>query len=88
MGEALGMGIPVICNDGIGDCTEIIHKCEAGFIIKSFDNLSYKEAVENFKTIRMADATNIRKLAGEYFDLNNGISHYHDIYISVAARNG
>jgi glycosyltransferase involved in cell wall biosynthesis len=88
MGEALGMGIPVICNDGIGDCTEIINKCQAGFIIKSFDNVSYKEAVENFENIRMTDATTIRILASEYFDLNKGISHYHDIYISMAARNG
>lgn len=82
MGESLSMGIPVICNDGIGDCTEILKKANAGIIVKSFDNESYKKAVEQFEILKRTDNANIRQLAKEYFDLEAGVLKYNKIYQS------
>ena len=80
MGEALSMGIPVICNDGIGDCTEILQTGEAGFIVKSFTRESYQKMAGVLLSRAKPEPGRIRAVAKERLDLKMGVSLYERIY--------
>ena len=84
MGEALSMGIPVICNNGIGDCTPILEENRAGVIVPAFDEASYDQAIAQLQSRKMPDAAEIRNLALRYFDLRSGVASYHEIYSSIS----
>jgi glycosyltransferase involved in cell wall biosynthesis len=83
MGEALCMGIPVICNDGIGDCTEILQASGAGIIIKDFTEKSYAEALGKISALTERDAESIRTHALRYFDLQAGTEQYAMVYRNI-----
>lgn len=86
MGEALSMGIPIICNDGIGDCTAILQKAHAGLIVKDFSAPSYQRAIEGFAALLKRPPHQVRALAQEVFDLQRGVEKYHQAYL-LAEKN-
>ncbi len=74
-GELMSMGIPVICNEGIGDTDEIVKKYNAGSVIDLGKPLSGESfSISNF------NKNLVRKGAEEYFSLEKGVDTYHDIY--------
>jgi glycosyltransferase involved in cell wall biosynthesis len=83
MGEALSMGIPVICNDGIGDCTDILTHIHGGHIIPDFTQGSYDNAVKALLNNSGPNAAHIREGARAYFDLEEGIRRYAAIYTNI-----
>ena len=46
-GEIMAMGIPLVCNFGVGDTDEIVTNYEAGSVINVFDDNQYLLAIEN-----------------------------------------
>ncbi|MFN0188046.1 MAG: glycosyltransferase [Bacteroidia bacterium] len=88
LGELLSMGIPVICNTGIGDTDEMIKKSQSGVICKSFNEKEYDRCTEEMicleKTLNK-DLT--RSKAIELFSLENGVNSYHSIYQELIAKN-
>src|SRR5205807_9102464 len=55
MAEILFMGKPVITNAGIGDCDAIITENKAGSLIKKFDRVSYREAIDSLEQLLKYD---------------------------------
>jgi glycosyltransferase involved in cell wall biosynthesis len=82
MGEALCMGIPVICNDGIGDNTSIIKATYSGIIVSDFSITAYDNAIKQFESVCNTDRNIIRQNVLKYFDLNIGIERYQSVYES------
>ncbi|MDD3876151.1 MAG: glycosyltransferase [Bacteroidales bacterium] len=82
-GEIMSMGIPLICNDGIGDTTEIIAPNKAGLVLSDFNEESYTKAVENIESLSGISPAHIRSLAMHYFSLEKGIERYNFIYESL-----
>jgi glycosyltransferase involved in cell wall biosynthesis len=82
LGELMAMGIPIVCNDGIGDTTEIVIQNQAGVVVDNFDHGSYKRAVEKLNQGGF-DPTFIRRSAREIFSLNRGVELYKNIYDSL-----
>lgn len=76
-GELMAMGIPVICNEGVGDTDEIVNKNNAGLTINNLTTSS-------FSSINLAeysfDPENIRKKATLHFSLKEGTQRYAYIY--------
>ena len=88
LGELLSMGIPVICNTGIGDTDEMITKSESGVICKSFDEIEYDRCSEEIlKLEKTLDREFTRKKAIELFSLENGVNCYHTIYQELITKN-
>lgn len=83
MGEALSLGIPVICNDGIGDCSTILEKEQAGLIINDFSEKSYQKVFQQFDDLLKIPPSKIRALAIEKFDLRTGVVRYLQVYQSI-----
>lgn len=80
--ELMGMGMPVVSNDGVGDTAAIIEKYKSGIVIKNFSNGAYKKAVEELQHFPFRPAV-IREGAASYFSLKEGIEKYNKIYRTV-----
>lgn len=80
-GEIMAMGIPLVCNSGIGDTDEIVRKYHAGTVIDSFNQESYKEAIHSSKK---ENTKEIIHGAYEYFSLDEGVKKYLKVYKSIS----
>ncbi|MBK9638565.1 MAG: glycosyltransferase [Bacteroidetes bacterium] len=88
LGELLSMGIPVICNTGIGDTDEMIISSQSGVICKSFDEKEYDRCSEEILNLeKTLDKELTRSKAIELFSLENGVNCYHAIYQKLIAKN-
>lgn len=76
-GELMAMGIPIICNDGVGDSATIIRDYQAGQVMKSKNN---HEVIVDPLSLTMFDKTATIQGAHSYFDLASGVERYWDIY--------
>jgi glycosyltransferase involved in cell wall biosynthesis len=80
MGEILSMGIPVICNAGVGDTDYLFETYAPGLLVESLDNESYDKAVNQIDTILLRSPNQLRDIALNYFDLQKGVDLYAEVY--------
>lgn len=80
-GELMSMGIPIICNQGIGDTDEIVSKYKSGVSISEFSEDSYLLAIHQV-TSKNINKEHIRKGAIDFFSSKKGINSYAEIYES------
>lgn len=82
VGEYLACGLPVIINKGVGDTEEIIKNENAGIIIDEFSNTAYERASQELEVLLSAPCLKerCRRVAEEYFSLDNGVKKYLEIY--------
>ena len=77
-GELMGMGIPVICNDGVGDVKEIVQKYKSGLIVDLNSTFDFDKVFSH-----EFEQTNIINGARDYFSLQMGIKKYEMIYNQI-----
>ena len=71
----MGMGIPIICNSGVGDVDEIVESYNSGYVVQDVNNINAKEILSrNFEKKDMTLG------AHDYFSLEKGIASYQKIY--------
>ncbi len=81
LGELLAMGIPVVCNMGIGDVDHIINYTKGGLLISDFSNCEYNKTISILSEyLSKCDPSEIRKLSRKYYDLEYGIEKYTALY--------
>lgn len=83
LGEVLSMGIPVICNSGIGDVEEIVNSSEAGYVLKNFSATELTKAVEAIPELLQKSAGAIRQAAEKIYSLEHGVRSYSECYRKV-----
>jgi glycosyltransferase involved in cell wall biosynthesis len=79
-GELMAMGIPLICNDGVGDTAKVVQDYQAGYALKGFSTKDFETInieFPNFNNIRC------RQGAQEFYSLSEGISRYHKVYAKL-----
>lgn len=79
MGEIMGMGIPLICNAGVGDVSSIVSDTKCGISIEKFSSVNYQSAIKKLDSMKF-DKEQIRKGAFEYYDLELGVERYWKVY--------
>ncbi|MBL4861803.1 MAG: glycosyltransferase [Crocinitomicaceae bacterium] len=79
-GEIMSMGIPLICNSGVGDTDEIVEKYSAGIVIKQFDLPTYQS---NMIDPSAFDPDKIAEGANDYFSLQEGVNRYLSVYREI-----
>jgi glycosyltransferase involved in cell wall biosynthesis len=82
-GELMGMGIPLICNQGIGDTDAVVRKYQCGYIIDLDDSSAIDSAVAAFENIMNISKEKIRLGAEEFYSLSSGIEKYLKLYKSL-----
>lgn len=83
MGELLAMGIPIICNSGVGDVQSFVEQNEVGLFTKKFDIESLEEVVRDIDKLLSKDSAEIRESSRPYFLLENGVSKYLQVYNQI-----
>ena len=78
-GEIMAMGVPLVCNAGVGDTDAIVKKYNAGNVINDFSNETY---LKSFNESEFSKEDTI-KGAKEYFSLEEGVKRYLSIYKEV-----
>lgn len=78
-GEIMAMGIPLICNAGVGDTDELVQRYDAGLVLKDTTEKSLRSFSLNFPDF---DREKAMAGANEYFGLEKGVRAYFTIYDS------
>ncbi len=77
-GELMGMGIPIICNSGVGDVDFIVEKYKSGFVLKDLNKVNFDIILNtNFKKQKLIEGAN------QYFSLEKGVISYLKIYRKI-----
>ena len=84
-GEIMGMGIPYVCNAGVGDVNEIVADTNSGFVVSQFSSLQYREVVEKLLSQKLT-STQIREGAMKYYSLETGVEKYNSVYTKILAE--
>jgi hypothetical protein len=82
-GEIMSMGIPVICNSGVGDSDHIVNKYHSGIVVDEFKEAAYHNAIHQLEQQDWESPTKIREGALDYFSLALGVKTYANIYSSL-----
>lgn len=80
MGEIMSMGIPLICNSGIGDVDTILKESEVGLVVDSFSEKAYEDVISKLDTLLKKDPAHIRAQAARFYSLETGIELYSKVY--------
>jgi glycosyltransferase involved in cell wall biosynthesis len=81
-GELMSMGVPVVCNDQVGDTGWIVQQYQSGVVVGAFNDIAYQDAVEALLRNEF-DPKAIRVGANEYFSLEMGVKRYASVYERV-----
>jgi glycosyltransferase involved in cell wall biosynthesis len=83
LGELLSMGIPVVCNKGVGDVEQIITETSGGFLMQSFDKNEINSLLNALPEILQRNPLQIRMQGKKWYDLNIGIEKYNKCYTEI-----
>ncbi|WP_159038545.1 glycosyltransferase [Brumimicrobium mesophilum] len=83
-GELMALGIPIICNAGVGDTDLIIKDSHAGIVLESLNKESYEAC--NLDPSEY-DKDEIRAGAEKWYSLKNGVEKYFGIYEKLGRLN-
>jgi glycosyltransferase involved in cell wall biosynthesis len=78
-GEIMAMGVPIICNAGVGDTDKVILDYEAGEIVNEFNEVSYSSVIDLFLS-KSYDRDKIKHGAEEFYSLESGAKKYKEVY--------
>jgi glycosyltransferase involved in cell wall biosynthesis len=80
--ELLCMGIPTICNDGVGDTSKIMEANNSGFVCRNYNDDEYKNSVDFIINATKApdEKSRLRAIGQKEFSLASGIEKYYLAY--------
>lgn len=82
-GEMLGMGMPVICNGGVGDMDRIVEGSGTGLCINELSEKGYNSALDQLDDVLNSSPVACRDLAFKYYSLEEGVKRYLGVYDSL-----
>lgn len=80
LGELLAMGIPVICNSGVGDVKQIVESTHGGLMFDNFDDASFENIIQQLSKVINLSPEEIRNNAFQIYDLHKSQKQYLSIY--------
>lgn len=84
--ELMAMGIPVICNDGVGDTTEIVSEYHSGYVIPELTAEAMEKAVMTIPGLMQLEKQKLTNGACAYFSLEKGVEKLDQIYRKIGER--
>lgn len=86
MGEIMNLGIPVICNSGVGDTDVVMNEVEPKLLVKEFSEVEYSRVLTEIEKVGYKSEefkSQLKQTATKYFSLEKGIEKYFQIYQSI-----
>jgi glycosyltransferase involved in cell wall biosynthesis len=85
-GEILGMGIPVVCNAGVGDVAEIVESTNSGLLVNDFSEESFQLAITQIPELIKYPKQHFREAALQWYSLETGIERYNKVYNQILLK--
>lgn len=80
MGELMSLGIPLICNSGVGDVASILKDGGNGVLVSEFTKEAYLKAIRELPDVlKKSPQLNIA-CASAYYALSDGVKKYASVY--------
>jgi hypothetical protein len=83
LAECFAVGIPVICNPGVGDVADHISRVDAGILVEPASEESLSCAITNLRIVLSKGGGRLRDAARGLFDLEIGVERYRSVYARV-----
>ena len=83
MGEIMNLGIPIICNSGVGDVDEIMGKSMPELLIKEFSNNEYDRVIDLITNNYKPNQKTIIETSHNYYSLEKGVEKYKEVYLEI-----
>ena len=77
-GELMGMGIPIICNSGVGDVDLIVEKYQSGYVVPNVNQFNLDKLLN-----KKFEKETLKNGANDHFSLIKGVDSYHMIYEEI-----
>lgn len=81
-GEIMAMGIPLVCNSGVGDTDGIVTNYQSGIVNQVFALEGYQESIKKLLSTPFSPA-HLRAGALNYFNLAEGVARYAWVYNQI-----
>jgi glycosyltransferase involved in cell wall biosynthesis len=78
----MSMGIPIVCNKGVGDSDLIVNECRAGFVVDELRIADYNRCIDLMLSSPV-DSNNIKRGAKKWYALDHAIEQYSDVYNKI-----
>jgi glycosyltransferase involved in cell wall biosynthesis len=78
--ELMSMGIPVICNAGVGDSDLIVKKHHAGWVVTEFTEANYAGVIQDIVTCNFSEFSEISQSCKAIFALEKGAEIFENTY--------
>lgn len=78
--ELMSMGIPVVCNAGVGDSDTIVKKYNAGWVVEEFEENEYERISTSINLNNTINRTQLIEDAKSVFDLEFGAQTFYNSY--------
>lgn len=79
----MSMGLPVICNTGVGDMAKIVTETKSGYLVDAFNTTNYTKAINQIDNLLNIPQEYIRQQAAQVYALQNAIEKYAQLYKTV-----
>ena len=79
----MNLGVPIVCNCGVGDVDEIMNECMPELLIKEFSLNEYQRVIDIILKENKFDTKKIIETSNNYYSLEKGIEKYSSIYRKV-----
>jgi glycosyltransferase involved in cell wall biosynthesis len=83
MGELLSLGIPIVCNTGVGDVDSIMAECPQGFVLQEYTQSEYARVADGMLQASAPNREALRAVAETYYSLEKGAAQYAEIYKAI-----
>ena len=83
MGEIMNLGIPIICNSGVGDVDEIMEKSMPELLVKEFSNKEYERVIDLITNNYKPNQKTIIETSHSYYSLEKGVEKYKEVYQEI-----
>ena len=83
MGEIMNLGIPIICNTGVGDVDEIMEKSMPELLVKDFTNDEYDRVIDLITNNYKPNQKVIIETSHSYYSLEKGVEKYKEVYKKI-----
>jgi glycosyltransferase involved in cell wall biosynthesis len=83
MGEIMNLGIPIICNSGVGDVDEIVEKSMPELLVKAFSNNEYERLIDLITNKYKPNYKSIVETSHSYYSLEKGVEKYKEVYKEI-----
>jgi len=79
LAEYMAMGIPVVCNNNVGDVEHIVNETNAGVVLNIKEKINHNKVADELLSFQNKPEQ-IRNNSKKYFTLTEGIETYFEVY--------